>query len=74
MDVLITFGRYAGQVRDIEPSAALAMLNDGRAKRPGEELEPAVIGGAVPEVQPRLGTVADRLEDAAVPSRRRSRR
>jgi hypothetical protein len=38
MDVLITFGRYAGQIRDIEPQAALAMLKDGRAKRPGEPL------------------------------------
>lgn len=71
MDVLITFGRHAGQIRDIEPSAALAMLQDGRAKRPGEELDPAP-AAAVSEVAPHLvGESAAAL--TAKPSRRSRR-
>lgn len=34
MDVLVHFGRHAGEIRDIEPGAALVMLADGRASRP----------------------------------------
>lgn len=88
MDVLITFGRYAGQIRDIEPSAALAMLKDGRAKRPGEELDPEM--GDIYQINPDFvrdveGRVFAPEEIAApaavrpeelveVQSRRRSRR
>lgn len=36
MNVQIKFGRHAGEVRDIAPEAALAMLADGRAERPGD--------------------------------------
>jgi acetyl-CoA acetyltransferase len=43
MEVHINFGRHAGEVRDIAPEAALAMLADGRASRPGEEPERAEV-------------------------------
>lgn len=83
MNVHINFGRHAGEVRDIAPEAALAMLADGRASRPGEELE-LHVGGVVSEVKPYLvgesitdcvipRAIADRIEDAGQ-SRRRSRR
>jgi hypothetical protein len=39
MEVHINFGRHAGEVRDIAPEAALAMLEDGRASRPYTEEE-----------------------------------
>lgn len=71
MDVLITFGRHAGQIRDIEPSAALDMLKDGRAKRPGEELDPAP-AAEVSEVTPHL--VGESATELTTKSSRRSRR
>jgi hypothetical protein len=79
MDVLITFGRYAGQIRDIAPDAALAMLKDGRAKRPGEELpvptevESRTFAPAEIAVAPALRP-EEVVELASSRSRRRSRR
>lgn len=37
MDVRMLFGRYNGQVRDVEPVAARAMIADGRAENPCPE-------------------------------------
>lgn len=39
MDVRMKFGRYNGEIRDIEPVAARAMLVDGRAERPDAQRE-----------------------------------
>jgi hypothetical protein len=74
MDVLITFGRHAGQVRDIAPEAALAMLSDGRAKRPDAELEPPQLGDAIAEVAPPVAGAIDLQQERAASTRRRSRR
>lgn len=41
MDVRITYGKFKGQIRDIEPSTASEMLKDGRAERPCAEIEHA---------------------------------
>lgn len=48
MIVRVTFGTYKGQLRDIAPEAALAMLQDGRALHPDEELSPL---NAEPELE-----------------------
>ena len=34
MDVRMRFGRYEGQIVDLENESALAMLKDGRAENP----------------------------------------
>ena len=78
MDVRINFGRHAGEIRDIAPEAALAMLKDGRASRPGEELPAQSADVPAGEVKPHpVGETAASLtippESAATP-RRRSRR
>lgn len=49
MNVHINFGRHAGEVRDIAPEAALAMLEDGRASRPLEDLEVYEVPAAIVE-------------------------
>lgn len=51
MDVRILFGRYEGQIRDIEPQAARGMLADGRAIYPCAELPAAPALALTPEVQ-----------------------
>lgn len=83
MDLRINFGRHDGEIRDIAPEAALAMLADGRASRPVEEFElyevPAAI---VEEIESRAfapaeiaAQVAVRPEELVeVQPRRRSRR
>lgn len=40
MDVRVTYGKFKGQIRDIEPSTASEMLKDGRAERPCAEIAP----------------------------------
>jgi hypothetical protein len=50
MDVRIKFGRYDGQVRDVEPEAARAMLASGRAELPTAERDRQVNLPAPPEI------------------------
>lgn len=82
MEVHINFGRHAGEVRDIVPEAALAMLADGRASRPGEiesrVYAPEEIASFVAVRPEELGDVHVGIDLSSraevVPARRRSRR
>jgi hypothetical protein len=39
MEVLLKFGRYAGEVRDVRADCALQMIEDGRATDPRVPVE-----------------------------------
>jgi len=51
MYVRVLFGRYAGEVRDIESASARLMLEDGRAENPFAEF---ATGGEIPAVSSPL--------------------
>lgn len=46
MLIRLKFGRYSGEIQDIAPEAALAMLNDGRAEYPDPRPQEEILGGA----------------------------
>jgi hypothetical protein len=54
MYVLVKVGRYAGELRDIAPEAAHAMIADGRAENPYDlsRKAPAVSEPAAPTEKP----------------------
>lgn len=66
MLVELRFGSRFGEVHDMRPTEALAMLADGRARRPGDGTLPAPAVEAV-----AVATRTDRMEPAS--KRRRTR-